>query len=187
MFFLLGVLAVYAVSVQLRTSLARGVSLANYLSLFTTQSNIFVAVVLIFAPHRASLRGAATLYMTMTGVIYALFLAHADPALWEWDNLVLHYVMPLAMLALWFAYPPKPAGSYLQIVVAWLVYPAVYACYTLVRGALIHWYPYGFIDPRAIGPAGVASTIAGVGAFASMVALGLAWYAKRGRSTLLHT
>lgn len=181
---MLGVLALFAVSTQLRTSLARGISLANYLSLFTTQSNTFAALIVIFAPGRGALRGAATLYLALTGVIYALFLAHGDPALWEWNNLVLHYVMPLAMVALWFANPPELRMSYATIVLAWLAFPCAYAGYTLARGALVHWYPYGFLDPRGIGVAAVAGVIVVIAVFTSLVAFLLAWYAKRRRSAL---
>ena len=180
--FVLGVLALYAVSVQLRTSVLRGLSLANFLSLFTTQSNLFAAFVLIFLPNNAGARGAATLYMTITGVIYALFLSHGDPALWEWNNLVFHYVMPAALLAIWLIDPPVLRSNYVAIIAAWLAYPCAYACYTLVRGSLAHWYPYGFLDPRAIGWGGVAAVIAIIAVFAAFVALALAWYAKHRRT-----
>lgn len=180
--FVLGLLALYAVSVQLKTSVLRGLSLANFLSLFTTQSNVFAAFVLIFMPNRAGLRGAATLYATITGVIYALFLAHGDPALWEWNNLVLHYVMPVALLAIWLGDPPALRSSYAAIIAAWLLYPCAYACYTLARGSVTHWYPYGFLDPRGIGVAGVAGVIATIAVFSALVTYGLAWYAKHRRT-----
>lgn len=182
--FVLGLLALYAVSVQFRTSVLRGLSPANFGSLFTTQSTVFAALVLIFAPNRAGLRGAATLYMTITGVIYALFLAHGDRALWEWNNLVLHYLTPVALLAIWFVDPPALRSGYVATIAAWLVYPCAYACYTLARGTLVHWYPYGFLDPRGIGTGGVAGVIATIAVFAALVGYGLAWYAKHRRTAL---
>jgi hypothetical protein len=143
--FLLGLLALYAVSVQFRTSALRGLAPANFLSLFTTQSNVFAAFVLIFTPKSAGLRGAA------------------------------------ALLAIWIIDPPVLRANYVATIAAWLAYPCVYACYTLVRGSRTHWYPYGFLDPRGIGLPGVAGAIATIAVFAALVACGLAWYAKRRR------
>jgi hypothetical protein len=31
------------------------------------------------------------------------------------------------------------------------VYPLVYFAYSLIRGAIVHWYPYPFLDPRYPG------------------------------------
>lgn len=179
--FVLGALALYAVSAQLRTSVLRGDSVPNFFSYFTMESNIFAALVLIFTPRNSALRGAATLYMTMTGVIYVLILARTDHSLPLWINVILHYIMPTALLATWIADPPELHTSYAVTLFAWLVYPCAYACYSLVRGSSVHWYPYGFLDPRASGAIPVAVAILAIALFASLVAYGLAWYAKHRR------
>jgi hypothetical protein len=184
--FVLGVLALYAVSAQLRASVARGEPVVNFFSLFTTQSNIFAGLILIFVSNRGALRGAATLYMTITGIVYALLLAHDDPSLWHWYNLVLHYVVPAALLALWFVDPPDLRASYVATVLAWLAYPLAYLIYTQVRGSLIHWYPYGFLDPRN-GLGGFAINIALIALFATLVTYGLARYAKLRRTAAQRT
>ena len=33
----------------------------------------------------------------------------------------------------------------------WLVYPALYGAYTLIRGPVADWYPYPFIDVSVLG------------------------------------
>lgn len=62
-------------------------SLAQHLSFFTNQSNLALALLLLAGtalPHRRrplwwdDLRGAATFYLVMTGIIYALLVAPLD-------------------------------------------------------------------------------------------------------------
>jgi hypothetical protein len=75
----------------------------NFFSYFTVESNLFAAAVLLlgasaFAPGLrgypwAMLRGAGTLYMVTTGIIFAVLLAGIEGAEFTavpWDNIVLH-------------------------------------------------------------------------------------------------
>ncbi|MBK6825986.1 MAG: Pr6Pr family membrane protein [Chitinophagaceae bacterium] len=39
---------------------------------------------------------------------------------------------------------------------SWLVFPAFYLTYTLIRGALVNWYPYPFVDAGNLGYVKVA-------------------------------
>jgi hypothetical protein len=46
---------------------------------------------------------------------------------------------------------------------SWLIFPAVYLVYSLVRGPIADWYPYPFLDPdHGDGYANVALTSAAV-------------------------
>ncbi len=65
-------------------------------------------------------------------------------------NDVLHYVTPILFLAYWWFYFPKGALRW-RFPLIWGLYPTVYLIYALARGAIIGSYPYGFIDPSAIG------------------------------------
>ena len=38
-----------------------------------------------------------------------------------------------------------------RAVLAWMAFPVLYIAYTLVRGAIAHWYPYFFVDPHHTG------------------------------------
>lgn len=131
----------------------------NFFSFFTVQSNILACLVLLGLEMSSSsplgrfgrwARGGVTLYMTMTGLIYAILLAPiaADVSTQlPWVNYVLHIAAPIAMLADWVTEPPRPRPSLTQVV-WWIGFPAVWLGYTFVRGAIIGWYPYPFLDPR---------------------------------------
>eukprot|EP01133_Synstelium_polycarpum_P027206 gene27206-32773_t len=109
---------------------------------FTIESNILAVIVLLVGAIRdpqsqawQSIRGAVTLYMVITGIIYAVLLADIDVNLNDaWINSALHRILPLVMLLDW-----------------WLLFPVVYGVYTLIRGSIVDWYPYPFMDPRHQG------------------------------------
>lgn len=155
-FALLGIVAVLTEIIVLN---ARGIfNPFNFFSFFTIQSNIFAAVMLfvsacVVGRNSSRLnffRGAATLYMVMTGAIFAVLLSNIDPRLLTavpWDNVVLHYIMPVVMLLDWIIDRSHPPVR-LQRAVLWLIVPLVYVVYTLVRGPLVDWYPYPFLNPN---------------------------------------
>lgn len=155
----LGVLTFSAVIAQLFTSIHLGRSVANFFSFFTIESNILAGMLLlltgIYGLLRGRsdkfdfLRGAATLYMCMTGIIYLLLLSGNEDSLQTttpWVNTVLHYIMPVVMLIDWLAFPPAKAIR-LERALWWLAFPALYLLYSFIRGPLVSWYPYPFINP----------------------------------------
>ena len=142
----------------------------NFFSYFTIESNLFAVVVLILSASAlaqgmhsrplALLRGAATLYMVTTGIVFALLLAGIEGAeltAVPWDNTVLHYIIPLALAVDWFIDLPKQRLTFRQAAV-WLVFPMAYVVYSLIRGHFVHWYPYPFLNPNEHGYIAVAGT-----------------------------
>ncbi|WP_024796813.1 Pr6Pr family membrane protein [Tomitella biformata] len=133
-------------------------STANYFSYFTILSNVLAVIVLAggaLADPRSTawqlLRGATTVYMVITGIIYAVLLANVDVMLQdEWINALLHRILPLVLLADWLIAPPRrPIDDKSSL--AFLAFPLLYGAYTLVRGPIVDWYPYPFLDPREDG------------------------------------
>jgi uncharacterized membrane protein len=152
-----GLLTLVAVIVQLASS----PNVVNFFSFFTIQSNIIAAAVLlvgaVVVPANSRtwdlVRGAAAIYMVLTGVIYNTLLAGLEESLQTtipWVNVVLHIVVPLVMLIDFILIPPAHAISWREAMV-WSLYPLVYFIYTLTRGAVVDWYPYPFLDPQKDG------------------------------------
>jgi len=167
-------------AVALAVALGHGTgSVGNFFSYFTVESNVLAIVVLgVEAAARpggsgwAWLRGAATFAMVVTGVVYAVLLAGADVGVIDaWVNTVLHQVGPAVMLLDWVLLPPVVRRF--SRTVWWLALPLAYLVYSLIRGPLVDFYPYPFLDPRLSG--GYARIAAyAVGLAAVMAGLALA-------------
>jgi len=167
-----------AAGYQLNVGLDRpSFTVGNFLSFFTIQSNLFAAGVLLWLAFRGArghgdgqgrvdlIRGAATLYMATTGVVYGLLLSGYQEALQTtvpWVDTALHRVMPVVMVIDWLADPPETRLT-VRRALPWLAYPALYLVYSLIRGPIVDWYPYPFIDPRNTGGyAAVAAYAVGI-------------------------
>ncbi len=138
----------------------------NFYSYFTIESNIFALVMFLVSAKAVytgkrdanldHLRGAATLYMLITGFIYSILLTGVDvntPL--PWVNTVLHYLFPLVVLIDWLVDRPAKAITTKKALL-WLGFPLAYFVYSLVRGHYVGWYPYPFMNAANLGYAEVA-------------------------------
>lgn len=191
---LFGLLGLSAVVTEIVVIAGRGRFVPeNFFSYFTIESNIlaglvFLASAIAVLHGRRSerldvLRGAATLYMLITGIVFAVLLAGLDVDLtaFPWDNIVLHYIIPVAIIVDWILDPPKKAIGFGQAV-WWLVFPLGYLAYSLIRGELVYWYPYPFLNPANNGYAGVAWVALGILVLSLVLTWLLAQVSASGRS-----
>ncbi len=162
-------LTLVAIAVQLSRSTSSGFSAANFFSFFTIESNLFAAGVLLWSASGDTnrrpvagvdlVRGAAVLYMSITGVVYGVLLAGYQQELQTtlpWVDTVLHQLIPLVLVADWLIDPPR-ARIVPRRALLWLAYPLLYAAYSLLRGPFVHWYPYPFLDPARVGGYGIVA------------------------------
>jgi hypothetical protein len=135
-------------------------SLVRFVSYFTVQSNLLVlvaAVSLALDPQRDGrfwrvLRLTGLLGITVTGLVFGAVLAplvHRTGIDW-WINAGFHYVSPFMAFLGWAVFGPRPRVD--GRTVAWaVVWPVAWVVYTMVRGAIVDWYPYPFLDAGEIG------------------------------------
>ncbi len=145
---------------------------------FTVLTNILAALALtlaLFGSARTpspAMMAALAVYMGVVGLVYVTSLRQ----LWAPEgaqliaDMILHYAMPVLVVAYWLLFVPKGALRWSDAV-TWLVYPAAYLAAALARGVTTGFYPYPFLDLSAIGPVAVA-TNAGV-LLAGLLGLGL--------------
>ncbi|MEP7254641.1 MAG: Pr6Pr family membrane protein [Ferruginibacter sp.] len=155
----------------------------RYFSFFTILTNIIVALcvtVLLLKPNskwgnffsRPTILTAITIYITIVGVVYNAILRF----LWQPQGLqfvvdeLLHTIVPLLFILLWFLYVPKSGLKYANAF-PWLIYPVVYIIYIALRGAITNEYPYPFTDVTILGYGRVA--INSLGLFAAFFGLSL--------------
>jgi len=145
----------------------------NFFGYFTIQSNIIIAVAfavtLVAAARRkrselgiSLFRGAGTVYIATTGIVYNTLLTNVDvSSSVSWSNDVLHKVLPVYAVLDWLLFSDR-ARLLFRHVWWFLLYPAVWVVVVLVRGATDGWVPYPFLDP-AQGYGAVAIAVVGVG------------------------
>jgi hypothetical protein len=160
-----------------------GFSWVSYFSFFTILSNISAIVVfLLGAWPRTSVRdpwlfgfvrGAVTVYMTITFVVSEVLLRGVEGGGPQWILDIEHRVMPAAVLLDWLLMPPARRIG-VRRAMAWLIIPVVYLVYSEVRGAVVHFYPYPFLDPRPHGVLHVLVSCLGVAAGFVVVAIAVA-------------
>jgi hypothetical protein len=185
---LVALLGLSSVVLEVVTLVGRGTFVpANFLSFFTIQSNLLAAVTLLLvvarppAPWLSWLRGLATMCMVVTGLVFAVLLAGLPQDVLTavpWDNTVLHQLVPLWFALDWALDPPAPAVP-LRRALLWLLYPLAYVAYSLLRGPLVDWYPYPFLDPATGGYGAVAVTCVGIAVLGVVLVLVLTWWDAR--------
>jgi len=138
-------------------------AVGRFLLFFTVLSNLMVAIsctVQVFRPQSAagrffsksSTQTAICLYIVVVGLVYNIILR----SLWKptglqliADNL-LHVIVPAGFFLFWLL-QVKGQGLNWKQLAGWLIYPALYLCYALLRGNIEGLYAYPFIDPHVNG------------------------------------
>lgn len=167
------------------------------MSYFTIIANTAAGIFLIFfslnnaalstSRKLTAVRGAATLYMVMTGIIFAILLAEIEGAtltVVPWDNIVLHYVIPIFFALDWLVNPPMQRISY-RVIWIWALLPATYVMYSLLRGAVVNWYPYPFLNPTTSSYTQVITTSLILSAFVIILSAILIYYTNRRLQTTI--
>ncbi len=145
--------------------------LGRFISYFTVQSNILVAVGSVFLvgdPERRTpwvrvLRLASVVGIAVTAVVHFFLLRpllDLQGADWAADKL-LHLVVPVLAILVWLLAGPRPAVERRDVVVA-LAWPVAWLAWTLAVGATAGWVPYPFLDAAAEGWGSVLVACVGV-------------------------
>lgn len=138
-------------------------SIANLFSYFTILCNLLVALSLsfsIFFPKTKtgiyfssiSVQTAITLYIFIVALVYNSVL-RGLLLLEGWQILVdnmLHVVIPILYLLYWFFFVPKAYLNW-KNGMYWTLFPFLYLIYSLIRGAIVQWYPYPFLNAAKYG------------------------------------
>ena len=138
-------------------------TLERFFSYFTILTNTLVTgyfLVRSLAPESGVGRWAArpevgtalTVYILVVGLVYQTVLRGLVPLAGRAilaDNII-HGLVPLYMLGFWLLLVAGQAVQW-RTLPYWLLYPAAYLAYTLLRGPSAHYYPYPFVDVAALG------------------------------------
>ena len=129
---------------------------------FTMQTNLLVVIWLILAIFWSSdpvkmkklmgkLKGAITLYITVTFLVFAVVLSslYHPPGLEGVLNLMLHYIIPVGFIIDWL----MTEGNNYQwsFIPYWFCYPIGYLFFALIHGGTTDDYLYPFLNLEVLG------------------------------------
>ena len=154
--------------------------LVNFFSYFTILSNALAAIALLIGAYYSFtvkrdprwynlFLAAVVTYMATTGVVYNLLLRNItldQGSTVPWSNEVLHLIAPIYIVVVWILSPGKSKLAWTSIW-AIIAFPLVWSVYTMIRGPLVGWYPYPFLNPD--GPDGPVSVIVYVVAISAFI------------------
>jgi hypothetical protein len=137
-----------------------GTRLVRYCSYLTIWFNVLVAwSTFTLATGRdrdtrlwRALRLDAVVIATIGGLVHFFFLLPLlDLSGWDYvADKLLHMAVPALALVGWLVFGPRGRADRRDLV-PFLVVPVAWLGYTLVRGELVEWYPYPFIDVNEHG------------------------------------
>jgi hypothetical protein len=149
---------------------------SNFFAYLTIQGNMAFVLVSILAGVLA-LRGrrdprwldtarAAVLSCTISaGVVFGFLIQQAGerglPLDVPWSDQVLHFWLPSFAILDWIFGPGRGRAQWRAIPIV-LGYTMVWGILTLLRGAVVGWYPYFFLDPAQVANAGEFILLAGL-------------------------
>ena len=138
-------------------------AIIRFFSFFTILSNCMVVALLVgqVLPagnrfHRFAIKNevatAVSIYIIVVGVVYQTILRKPIP-LEGWHRVaddILHLYIPLLMLLYWILFISSKKID-VKTIPYWLIFPAAYFVYTLIRGSIIQFYPYPFVNVTVLG------------------------------------
>jgi hypothetical protein len=168
---IIGMLALFGVSVQFIISINRAIAednsvsqvVINMLGYFTILTNTFAAAVLailgllpnsrigkVFATPKVF--GCVVSSMLWVGIGFHLLLSDywSPDGMEAVTNYLNHYIVPSALLIVWLVFPPETQIPK-RTPLLWEIYPLIYGAYIIIRGEIINKYPYPFFDINVIG------------------------------------
>ncbi len=154
---------------------------AQALRYFTIQSNILVALALLYFlifPQenrlRAIIRGSVLLSILVTGLVFHVLLV---PRAGEYFtggvdlvNHLTHTIAPLGFFLDWLFFDRKGQLQFADLPY-WVIYPLLYWVFTVLQGAYTGFYPYFFMDVSLLGYGGALLWLAGLVLFFSLFGL----------------
>ncbi|PKA15350.1 Pr6Pr family membrane protein [Leptospira haakeii] len=146
-------------------------SLLNQFSFFTTQSNLILGITtLILAVNldRTSSsfhiwRLIGVIDITITGIVFNFVLQTVpkNDIIADTASRLEHDIAPIIAVVGWIIFGPAKTVTLRRILLA-AILPIAYAIFTLIRGAIMEWYPYNIMDVPRLGYSGVAINIVGI-------------------------
>ena len=151
---------------------------------FTPQANLFAILWWTWAVLSGNksavsnigriLRGAAVLYILLTGIVYAGILCrvYAPGGSQAYVSLTHHVITP-ALFCIDWAVTETRGSCRWRWVAVWMLYPLAYLAWIVRLGARTRFYVYPFLDMGSLGPGRMALNCIGMLFFIAVLGAGM--------------
>ncbi|MHA1269564.1 MAG: Pr6Pr family membrane protein [Candidatus Helarchaeota archaeon] len=98
-----------------------------------------------------NLKGAFTLYITVTFLVFAIILSplYHPVGFYAFSNIVLHYIIPISFILDWII--TEKSNYKWKFLLYWIIYPICYLVFDLIYGFATGDYIYPFLDINKLG------------------------------------
>lgn len=136
-----------------------GQRIFNYFSFFTIESNILAILWFNLASinkdknnylYKSEVRGAIAVYLAITSIVFFVLLGKQFSDVNFINSYGLHLIIPILYIYDWL-FDKNKQKIKTTVILYWLIFPALFTIYTLIRGSITHWYPYFFLSPIETG------------------------------------
>lgn len=138
-------------------------AIGNFFSYFTVQSALIAVTVFVIGAVYGlrnkldplwldMVRVLMTVWVIVSGIVFAVILVEGSlrgvPVWAPWSSQLLHFWIPAYALVDWLIAPGRDVPW--RTVGYIMVFPLAWVVFTMIRGTLVHWYPYFFLDPLLV-------------------------------------
>ena len=153
----------------------------NFFGYLTIQSNIAFVISSVLAGVLAwrlardpawlnTVRAAVLACTVSSGAIYVVIVQQSAAVglaiTVPWSDVLLHFVIPPLAIAEWILSPGRGRARWITPLLA-VGFTVGWGIVTLIRGAIVGWYPYFFLDPNQVS----------IGQLALLCGIALAFFA----------
>ena len=136
----------------------------NFFAYLTIQCNLAFVVVSVIAgvlalrgasdpPWLDTLRASVLGGTVSSGVVFAFLIQQAGERGFRldvpWSDQLLHFWLPTIALLDWMIGPGRGRALWRSVIFV-LLYTLLWGAITLIRGDVVGWYPYFFLDPAQV-------------------------------------
>lgn len=138
---------------------------ADFFAYLTIESNVAFTVVAVIGgvvalrsgldhPRLDAVRVVVLSFVVTAGALFALIVQQSGARGVRidvpWSDIALHFVLPVVAVLEWILAPRSRRVSF-RVLFVIVGYPVVWGILTMIRGPIVGWYPYYFLDPAQIG------------------------------------
>ncbi|MFN8016023.1 MAG: Pr6Pr family membrane protein [Acidimicrobiia bacterium] len=156
---------------EFSTGIARVVNVFCFFTIITNSICAFLSFIYVkrngkLSQNQITYFFSAVVSIIVVGVVYYLLVAPTQnlSGISIYTSFIEHTIVPIMFTIGWLIFVPHGVTTTRTVLLA-LIYPVGWAIFAMIRGSIVSYYPYSFMDVIYLGYAKALMNMAGVTAF----------------------